>query len=168
MSASEGDTRDELEATSGERWVTLKDASRQLRVSVSALRKWKRKDEVEWRMAPGPTGDRIEVELGSARARAAETIPHVSAEDDGQELDVDEEPAAAPPPAPSEPGRALIPVSELGGLFDRLAEAEARATRAELIEEHLRERLAELERERERMAEELEGERRPWWKRRES
>lgn len=50
-------------------------------------------------------------------------------------------PGGRAPDAPAA-GGALIPLSELSGLFDRLADAERRAVRAEMEVQHLRERFA--------------------------
>lgn len=165
--ASEVDTDPDTVADTGEpradlaggTWLPLRDASEELDVSVSALRKWHRAGELESRMAPGPTGDRVEVELESARTRAAQTIPHVAAEQ-----------AAAPSPAaPAQeataapaPGTAMVPLSELSDLFQRIANAEARAARAEAVLEHTEEQLTAAREAAQEPDDEPEGGMPPW------
>ena len=60
-------------------WVTLRDASNATGVSISTLRKWRKRGELESRMAPGPTGERIEVPMAAvldlAAERGAGTVP---------------------------------------------------------------------------------------------
>jgi|SRR5437667_8530783 len=72
----------------------------------------------------------------------------------------------APESAPPQPGGALIPLSELSGLFDRLAEAERRAVKAEAQVSHFREQL-QLLRQRQQEAEAVAAvaPRRRWWRR---
>lgn len=126
-------------------WVTLREASVQSGVSISALRKWYRADKIRSRLDAGPNGRRRLVDLEEVLARTQRPT--------GEEI--------VPSPSSSDamvvpPGTLLVPsdawektLVQLGDLHqaDReLAEARERAAKAETERDFLRERLRELQR----------------------
>ncbi len=162
----DGGEREELE----DEWVSLREASVRLGVSISWLRKEYREKGLPTREIPGPRGPQKAVPLRLAAARAArftgvDPPPPVSR----QPAEQLEGPGAPPAPASGRPyGAGLVPLpadlaasarfGELSTLFtrlaeterradllDRLAEAERRAARAEAAAEQLRERVTQLE-----------------------
>ena len=151
-------------------WVSLREASIRLGVSISWLRKEYREKGLPTRDIPGPRGPQKAVPLRLVAARAARFTganppPPVSREP----LEPLEPPARPPGPSPTGGYGAVVPVppaesssggriGELSALFDRLAEterradvldrlaeAERRAARAEAAVEQLLQRVAQLE-----------------------
>ena len=112
--------------TSGQVWVTLREAETQTGVSVSTLRKWRKRGELESRKEPGRTGERVIVPLAAVAELAAQRGA-------GRGTALAGSPTAAPPP----PGKDEPPTWAI----ELLARADARA-------EMLTERLAQAERER--------------------
>lgn len=96
---------------------------------MAAIRKWRRAVPpiVASRVRTNGSRELVEVRLEDVQARVAETMAN--------------RPAPAPA-AGAEPVGALIPLSELSGLFDRLADAERRAAKAETEAAFLRDQLA--------------------------
>jgi DNA-binding transcriptional MerR regulator len=127
--------------------ILLREAADRYGVSVSTLRSWARSGQVDGVLADTPAGRRWLVVPASVAERvAAGTRP----------------PLPAPGAMPEEGGAMLVPraawdrlMDQLGNLHEsgqQLAEARERAARYETEAKFLRERLAELRREREALA----------------
>lgn len=127
-------------------WVTLADASDDVGVSVSALRKAYRAGRIAHRKVPGPYGEQVEVDLpevarvmGQARGRATPALP----------------PDYLPVPR-DQWSQVLAQLGNLHEAGQALAEARERAARAETEATFLREQLREARaRETERQEAEL-------------
>jgi len=139
-------------------WVTLREAAEDAGVSVATLRKWYRAESIPSRMEAGPYGPQRVVPLAAVRQRA-ERAPAPSRGSEGRQSGTSHP-----------PGTTLIPLADLAPLFDRLANAEGRAARAEAEAQFLREQLADR---RQKAAEVIPSEsvperggRRSWWSRR--
>lgn len=122
-------------------WVTLAEASEAAGVSVSALRKWYRNGIIESRTVPGPRGEQRLVPLDAVQERAARFAHGPLAQ--------------LPPVAGRTPKPAKVdkrPRGSSGGdvdsllqtVLDRMADAERRATRAELALDAARREIAAL------------------------
>lgn len=155
--SAEGDQRVTSEGDTGIPWVTLRDAEHATGVAVSTLRKWRKRGELESRMEPGPTGERITVPLEDVRRlaqqRGAGRPPALAP----TAVAAVPEPPAAAPTEPEPPRWAMELLARADArteaLLDRLRQAEeerADAQRDARIAEHKlemeRERVAELER----------------------
>lgn len=115
------------------RWLLLRDAAEAIGCSVAALRKWRRRGEIESRMGEGPYGPQVEVELSSARRRAARTMPERVRPANGH--------ATAPQQQREVGYEAVVELArELAAARERAARAEARVQELEhaLLEQELR------------------------------
>jgi hypothetical protein len=121
-------------------WVTLRQASLDAGVSVSALRKWYRSGAIPSRMEPGVHGEHRLVELGAVRARIG---------------NYREQTGTLPQDVPAIPeGTTLVPLEawqqvmvQLGHLHEagqQLADARERAGKAETEAAFFKERFAEV------------------------
>jgi hypothetical protein len=153
---SEVDNPAAPEQPEGEKWVTLAEAAEAAAVSVSAIRKWYRSG-LRSRLAPGPTGQRREVELSEVLERAGRRIGPTP-------------PKASPIPE----GMALVPAATWQRYLDisvAYAEAGERVGRAEATAEQYRSRLEEYRARVAALEEQLAAARtatetrRRWWRR---
>lgn len=141
------------------RWATLREASRQTEIPVETLRKWARRGAVPSYLSPTSRGISLRmVDLHAVRQRAIELgrdeVPSRPEPTHQAATPLDAGPATTTLP----PGSMIIPVdawnkmlNQLGNLHEagqQLAEARERAAKAETEAHFLRERLAELRRER--------------------
>ncbi len=144
----EGDMRVSSEGDTGVTWVTLRDASNATGVSISTLRKWRKKGELESQMAPGPTGERIEVPMTAvtdlAAERGAGTVPPAAPVAALATPDPEPAPTTLEPEPPAWAMELLARYdARTEVLMERLAQAErerANAERDAAIERHRREK----------------------------
>jgi len=144
-------------------WVTLREASDATGIPVPTLRSWARKKRVPSVVDETPVGTRRMVPLDRVLARADQLGREVDVVDVRRdEITVERAMATSDPErAGPPPGTMIVPIEawdkmllQLGNLHEagqQLAEARERAARAETEARFLRERLAELRANRERM-----------------
>lgn len=168
-SAAHRVTEQELDAgapSPDSRWATLREANRQTAIPVETLRKWARRGSVPSYLSPTNHGVSLRmVDLDAVRQRAIElgrAETPIPPPEPTQQTAIPPEPDAVTSPATAAnvpPGSMIIPVdawnkmlNQLGNLHEagqQLAEARERAAKAETEAKFLRERLAELRRQRE-------------------
>jgi hypothetical protein len=118
---------EEIVGVCPETWVLQGTAAAQTGFSISAIRKWRRMGLVADRKLMTPSGaERVEVRLEDVLARAA------------MHPEREQVPLGAPTEPRAEAGTVVIRISDLEALFERMMDAERRATQAENDLEPLR------------------------------